>query len=396
MTVLLQAAHPCREARGERLHVVHGVLSLELGGLERVVVDLVAEGVRRGQRASVVCVERRGKLASQVEALGGEVHSLNKPPGRSRQAVLTADELLASLAPDAVHTHQVGALWYLGQAARKSSVPVVHTEHSDHVAHARNWLSKLRARYLWRQSASLASRFCCVSEDIARSVCRWGTVPRHKVAVVANGIAARAAVDPSAGPSVRAALGIPAGALVLGTVGRLVEVKQQSLLIRAFARLRSLDRHENTWLLLVGDGPCRSELEWLASHLGVSRHVVFAGYQAQPEPFYQAMDLFALTSRHEGLPLALLEAWAAGLPVVSSAVGGIPQTVVHGSTGMLFPAGDLTALAETLEGLLDTPPWMGQLGRAGRRQVEEHYSLAHMADAYDGLYRSLIGQRVVR
>jgi glycosyltransferase involved in cell wall biosynthesis len=378
---------------GNPLHIVQGVLSLDLGGLERIVLDLVADEVQRGNRATVVCVERRGKLAAQVEKLGGQVISIDKPPGRSQQAVAAANQLLAELQPDVVHTHQIGALWYLGQAARHAEVPLVHTEHSDHVAMARGWYAKLRARYLWRQAGNLANRFCCVSDDIARSACRWRTVTPSRVSVVSNGINTSPLLDADAGRDVRAAFGISAGALVVGSVGRLVEVKQQDLLIRAFARLCAVDRHANTWLLLVGDGPERMRLECLATGLGVQRRVVFAGYQAQPERFYRAMDLFALTSRHEGLPLSLLEAWVAGLPVVASAVGGIPKAVAHGRTGMLFPSGDLAALTETLEGLIDAPGWMRMLGHLGRQQVEQHYSLRHMADTYESLYRALIGQR---
>ena len=388
-TTALPATGVSSVVRHDKLHVVHGVLSLNIGGLERIVVDLVRTGRERGQRTTVVCIEQRGALAPLVEAVGGEVRSLDKPRGRSAKALCDAASLLSSLNPDVVHTHQVGALWYLGQAASSAGLPVVHTEHSDHVAHSRGWLAKLKVRWMWRQSSRLAHRFCCVSDDIARSVRRWGTVPRAKVDVVLNGIDPAVYAQSTAGAEVRMSLGIPAGALVIGTVGRLVEVKRQDLLIQAFARLLGLGKHANTWLLLVGDGPERPRLEQLASRLGVAQRTIFSGYQSQPQRFYQAMDLFALTSRHEGLPLSLLEAWASGLPVVMSAVGAIPQTVAHGVNGMLFESGDVTALTETLEGLLDSPAWLSQLGRRGRQLVERKYSLSRMADNYEAHYLAL-------
>jgi glycosyltransferase involved in cell wall biosynthesis len=354
-------------------------------------VDLVREGQQRGHRTTVLCIERPGALAAVVESLGGQVRCLDKPRGRSVKALSDARDLLCELEPDVVHTHQVGALWYLGQAAGSASVPVVHTEHSDHIAHSRGLIAKLKVRWMWRQTAPLAARFCCVSEDIARSVRRYGTVPRAKVDVVQNGIDPAVYADSGAGHEVRRACGIPRGALVVGTVGRLAEVKRQDLLIRAFAGLCALGKHANTWLLIVGDGPERPQLARLVASLGIQDRTVFAGYQAQPQRFYQAMDLFALTSRHEGLPLSLLEAWASGLPVVASAVGAIPQTVAHGVTGMLFESGDQAALTETLEGLLDSPAWMSQLARRGRRQVEAKYSLGRMADQYEDHYRTLVG-----
>jgi len=376
-------------AAGCKLHVVHGVLSLDLGGLERLVVDLVREGRRRGERVSVVCIERPGRLAELVQAAGAELHSLDKPPGRRPAVIEQAAELLRRLQPDVIHTHQIGALWYLGQAASRLKLPVLHTEHSDHVAHARGWLEKLKVRLLWRNTAPLARRFCCVSDDIARSVRRFGTVPRSKVEVVPNGIDLNSFDAPVAAAEVRAELGIPPGALVIGTLGRLVEVKQQDLLIAAFALLIQLGRHANTRLLIVGDGPERQRLEALADRLKVGERTVFAGYRPQPERMLRAMDLFVLTSRHEGLPLALLEAWAAGLAVVSSSVGAIPQVILHGISGMLFKSGDTQALAEILERLLDAPWLIGQLGRRGRARVELRYSLERMADSYRQHYTEL-------
>lgn len=390
--VALPSAAPRYLLGSDSLHVVYGVLSLELGGIERLVCELAAEHSRRGHRTTVICVERRGRLADVVEAAGGEVWSLNKPPGRSAATIRQAAELLGELAPSIIHTHQTGALWYLGQAAAQLGIPVAHTEHTDGVRHARSWLGRLRAWYRWRCALPLAHALCSVSEDVARSMSRSARIESNQFRVVPNGIDVSLYVRAEGSGSARQALGVPSGSLVIGTVGRLAEVKRQDLLLRAFAGLVAGNRHERTRLLVVGDGPERGRLERLATSLGIARRVVFAGYQAQPQRFYQAMDLFTLTSRHEGLPLALLEAWAAGLPVVSSAVGGIPQVVKHGVTGMLFESGDVTALQETLEGLLESPSWMNQLATAGRREVNQRYSLAVMADAYEGLYRQLTRQ----
>lgn len=380
-------------ATRDKLHVVYGVLSLEPGGLERVVVDLVRQCAERGLRATVVCLEQRGRLAAEVQAIGGGIECLDKPPGRSREIINQARQLLADLQPDIVHTHQIGGLWYLGQAARQERIPVIHTEHSDHIAHSRGWLQKLKVWLMWRRAAPLADRFCCVSNDIARTLRRSDAVPENKLQVVLNGIDLRPFDGPAMGSEIRSTLGIPAGALVIGTVGRLVEVKRHDLLLRSFAALRAAGKHGGTWLLLVGDGPERKRLEGLAASLGVSDRTVFTGYQSEPAWFYQAMDLFVLTSRHEGLPLALLEAWASGLPVVASAVGAIPQTLTHGVNGMLFESGDETALMETLEGLLDSPSLLGQFGRRGRELVESQYSVGRMADDYEATYRQLAGER---
>src|SRR5882724_9838812 len=108
------------------LHVVRGVLALDVGGLERIVLDMIRAGCREGHRVSVVCVERPGALAAEAKRLGADVISLDKPPGRVRPTVLKAAAALSALQPDVVHTHQIGALWYVGQAARSIPIPVLH------------------------------------------------------------------------------------------------------------------------------------------------------------------------------------------------------------------------------------------------------------------------------
>jgi glycosyltransferase involved in cell wall biosynthesis len=379
------ALKPEKAMRAPGKHVVHGVLSLDLGGLERLVLDLVKHGAGVGNRVTVVCVERPGKLAGRARELGAEVVCLDKPAGRSQRAVADAERVLRELRPDVLHTHQIGALWYLGQAARRVGLEcVVHTEHSDHVRQAKTWLGKVRARYLWWRGGRLARQVCCVSADVAAAMQHWGTVPAGRVSVVLNGIDTEVYGNRAERDALRRELGLPEEAVVIGTVGRLAEVKRQDLLLEAFAQLAG--EFANLRLLLVGEGPEREALESLAERLGVREKVVFAGYQANPERFLAAMDLFALTSRHEALPLSLLEAWASGLPVASSAVGGIPKVVEDGVTGLLFPSGKQAELVHCLRRLLTDATLRARLSAAGKSQVQAQYSLVRMARDYDRAY----------
>jgi len=374
---------------GRPLHIAHGVLALDVGGLERIVLDLVRVGRRQGHWVSVICLERPGTLALAAEAEGATVVSLDKPPGRRPELVPRAVETLRALRPDVIHTHAIGALWYLGQAARAiGRVPTVHTEHIDNVGKAVGRFAKLKTRLLWNRAGRFASAFCGVSDDVSRSAGRWGTVPRSKLRTVLNGIDLDRYDRSGARASVRAELQIPPDARVIGTVGRLNEVKRQDHLIRALGALGAAAADAR--LLLVGDGPERGGLERLAEELGLSARVHFAGYQPAPERFLAAMDVFALTSRLEGLPLALLEAWAAGLPVVSSAVGGVPKVVRDGETGLLFPNGDEPALARALRELLADPAKSARLAAAGRAVARRDFSLERMASEYEALYRAAI------
>lgn len=375
------------------LHIVHGVLALDVGGAERLVLDLCRAAVGAGHRVSVVCVERPGKLAPEAVALGAKVVSLDKPTGRHAGFVGKAAEVLAGLRPDVVHTHQTGAALYLGPAARMLAprVPVVHTIHGNHFRQAGGWRPALRVRLLTREAAKWTDRFCCVSDEIAAAAGRWWTVPRRKLDVVPNGIAVDLPADLPSPAAVRESLEIPPDAAVVGTVGRLAEVKRQDILIRALGLLRAA--HPTVRLLVVGDGPERTKLEVLAAELALTDRVRFAGYQPRPEQYLRAMDVFSLTSRSEGFPVSLLEAWRAGAAVAATAVGGIPAVVADGVDGLLFPPGDPAAAAAALGRLLADPGLRQRLAAAGRAALAERYSLDRMAAEYERRYRDLLATR---
>lgn len=365
------------------LHVAHAVLSLDVGGLERIVIDLVRIGHRRGDRVSVICLEKEGGLAEVAQKAGATVHCLHKPAGRRPEIIPMAASLLASLRPDVLHTHQIGPAWYFSQVARSFRVPVIHTEHGDPFARASRPMRIAKLRLFYAQTARRLRLFCCVSKDIAAAMGRLRTVPSRLLTVVPNGIRTDEEEGLSAPEQVRAQWSIPKEGLVVGTVGRLDEVKRQDLLLEAFAKVAGPG---DRYLLLVGDGPERANLERKVSSMGLQDRVRFAGFQREPEAYYRAMDLFALTSRSEGLPVSLLEAWAASKPVLCTAVGGIPAAVTDGVDGKLVPSGDVGAIADALNLLMDDPDRRQRMGKAGRQKVLARYSLDRMADAYRSRY----------
>jgi len=362
-----------------RLSVAHVVLSLDPGGLERVVLALARAGCERGHGAAVVCLERPGRLAPDAERAGARVVCLDKPPGLRPGLVGKLRAAFRSLEPDVVHTHQVGALLYAGLATAR---PVVHTQHGREI------LWRPRRRLLARLSAARAARFVCVSRDLAREVSAGRLVPTRKLRVVPNGVSTEPACGPGDGADVRRSLGIPDGAAVVGTVGRLDEIKRQDDLIRALSRLGGDGPAPH--LLLVGDGPALGPLRSLAEGAGLGRRVHFVGYQERPGRYLAAMDVFALPSRSEGMPLAVLEAWAAGLPVVASRVGGLPELAGDGAAILVEP-GDVPALAGSLGEVLADPARARELGMAGRERVATLFGLDVMVDSYLRQYREVLG-----
>lgn len=370
--------------RAANLALVHVVLSLDAGGLERLAIDLVREGASLGQRVSVVCLERPGRLVGQAEAAGAEVHCVHKRPGLRFGIIPALAKLFGDCQSKIVHTHQIGALFYAGPAARRAGVPiVVHTEHGKHYS------QRLRTRWLGRQAGRYAHKFCCVSQDIADETLKARIVPRDKIAVVANGIDTARFSRRTDTAALRLELGIPGEAKVVGTIGRLDEIKRQDLLIRAFASL--VQNRPEAHLVIVGDGPLREQLMHMAESFLPAGQYHFAGYQNEPERYLQLMDVFALTSRSEGMPLAILEAWAAGVPVVASSVGGVPELVRHEQTGLLFESGDEAAIVKALELLLSDAGLAKRLRSAAGERVNDEFSLLQTVRAYQRHYNQLLG-----
>lgn len=361
--------------------VVHAVLSLDVGGLERIVLDLARVGRRRGDPVAVLTVDHPGHLAAEAEALGVTVACLNADNIGRPAAHLRAEASLSALRPGVVHTHQIGAAKVVAPAARRLGVPVVHTEHGNAFARAAGPLARLKLRWVYARAARDIGHFCCVTPEIAAAVGRYGTVRSPEV--VANGVTLPEVGD--GGTAVRAELDIPPRAFVVGSVGRLNEVKRYDLLLRAVAELRA--GRPDVHLLLVGDGPERGRLVALADELKLTPVVRFAGYQAAPERYYPAFDAFALTSRSEGFPVSLLEAWAAGKPAVVTAVGGLPDVVTDGVNGLLVPFGNPRNFADALARLYTDATVRASLGSAGRATVEARYTLDRIADRYAAIYR---------
>jgi len=209
--------------------------------------------------------------------------------------------------------------------------------------------------------------------------------------VVHNGVDVEGYCPGEPAPELMAELGIAGGAPVVGTVGNLRAVKDYPCLLRAFAWAR--ERVGDAALVFVGDGAERPRLEALAGELGVADAVRFAGARTDVARMLRLFDVFALSSRTEGISVALLEAMATGLPAVVTDTGGNPEVVVEGQTGRLAPVGDPERLGEALADLLADPGRRRAMGEAARERVVAEFSLERMIGAYESIYDTLLGGR---
>ncbi|HFC53014.1 MAG TPA: glycosyltransferase [Gammaproteobacteria bacterium] len=369
------------------IKVVHAVLSLDCGGLERLVLHLCKEGVRAGDRVSVLCLDRAGDLAEEVLQTGAEVVSLERRPGlMSLSEAMRLRKILGSLNPDIIHSHQMGAALYVGTTTlTMRRPPMIHTEHGNHDYHS------LRQRLLGYVAFCTMDRIYCVSQDIADNLTGHHLVSKARLTVQANGIPLPTDRELRTNRLTREQLGIDQQATIFGTVGRLAGIKRQERLLDAAATLAGKGR--NLHLILVGEGEQRGMLENRAAELGIEHLVHFAGFQRDPASYISLLDIFILTSDSEGMPMALLEAWAAGKPVIVTAVGGLPELVKEGETGLLVPPGDHERLVGAMESLAGDAEYRRRLGNAGRSLVAKRYSAERIAATYRDAYVSLLQRR---
>jgi len=289
---------------------------------------------------------------------------------------------------DLVHAHLPLAGVVARFAGRLARVPVVYTEHN--LQERYHPLTAHANRLTW----GLQRQVVAVSGEVAGSIARrFGA--RVPVTVVQNGIEIPDLEELSSGrQEVRRNLGIDEAAEVVGAVAVLRSQKRFDLWLEA-AREIAASRPAARFLI-VGDGPLRSELEALATELELAERIVFAGLQTGVRPYLAAMDLFLISSEFEGLPLALLEAMAARLPVVATRVGGIPEVIETERSGVLVDFGDPHVLAVEVSRLLGDSEARRSLGRAARSRVEAGFSVARMARELEAIYARVVCDGVLR
>ena len=338
--------------------VAHVLSSLEIGGGERMALELAGGQVDAGNRVMVVSLAPPpdGPLADAFRARGIDVQRVAKRPGFD----VTLPLRLAAL-------------------FRGRRVGVVHTRHGP-------GRGTRRARWLWRGAGRLLDAYVAVSPELAELARELRDCVDGKLSVIENGIDV-STFGGAAGEraAARAELGIPEDAWVVGSVGRLALEKDYPLLVRAAAPLLG----PRARLLMVGDGGEAGAIRAEIAARGVAPFVIMAGVRHDVPRWLAAMDAFAISSRVEGLPLCALEALAAGLPVVATAVGGLPGLLEDGVTGLLVPAGDDQALGRALASLRDDPGLARAIGERGRAHVRRLYARDVMVRRYLDLYASV-------
>ncbi len=373
--------------RGRGIAFVNNFPGPGLGGGERHLLELVSAALAAGMRVSVVCVPGSG-TAEAARAAGAAVVEAPMGVADTLSAVRAIRSHCRASGVEILHTT---GFWtnLLGRLAARGDGPLlVNTVHVDPAAAAASGVgvvARVSRRLADRATARRPAIVLAVSEAVGRALPSAG-YDAGAVRVIPNGVdvgSIRRKAEP------RAVL--PAGfdgAPLVGIVARLERVKAVDVFLRA-ASIVAAERPEARFVV-AGEGPMRPELEALAVTLGLGDRVAFLGWVDPAVALIARLDVCVLTSVSEGMPITVLEAMALGVPVVATGVGGVPEVVEHGRTGLVAGSGNVLAIAEHVCRLLDDQALRRRYGDAGRRRVEAAYSLERMRESHLAVWAGLL------
>jgi glycosyltransferase involved in cell wall biosynthesis len=369
-------------APAARTRLLFLINDLARAGAETQLVELALALDPRAYEIEIVLLKHRNDFAHRLAEAGIPVIPLRR---RGWWDVLVLYRLFRHLRrrpPDLLHSYLSLANSLGAVAGRLAGVPCL-------ILSQRCSYEAVMSPF-WRRVTRLAHRLAdclMVNSRAAFDEERAAGQPPDRIAYIPNGVRAEAPR-----PARPETLGLPPGPLVL-SLGQLEAVKGHRFLLDAWPDVRRA--HPRAGLALAGDGRCRRQLEARARALDLGDSVVFLGFRSPAAPLLAACDLLVQPSITEGMPNAVLEAMASGKAVVASRVGGIPELVGPDEAGLLVPPGDCRALAEAIVRLLDDPERRARLGAAGRRRVEERFSLQSTRSAVEAVYASVLAARHV-
>jgi glycosyltransferase involved in cell wall biosynthesis len=351
------------------------------GGTQRHLLEVLKLIDRSRFTPLVICAKGRGPLGDAVRASGVELVELDLGPSMlSRDFIRCVREATAAL-----RAHRVRIIQYFEWRAGLIALLAARRAGGCRVVAARRSVPKERG--VQRMLAELVVRAAdriVVNAELLRPSGRAG----ERTDVIPSGVDTDRFAPTAARAAAKVRLNLDVERPVIGTVGRLEPRKGTATLIDALGVLRAGGRYDAA-LVVVGDGPLRAELAAHAERVGVASHVQLLGDRADVREVLEALDVFVLPSRTEGMSNALLEGMAMALPVVATAVGGTPEVVADGRSGLLVPADDANAMAAAIARLLDDSSFASSLGASARTTVEERYGARNMVRRLEAVYAAV-------
>jgi sugar transferase (PEP-CTERM/EpsH1 system associated) len=375
------------------LRVLHIIDRLDMGGTEYVILKVMA-GLGSGEFEHGICAARGfNDQLPHLQKMREKIFVAGRNESKFQLLLFRLARIMREFRPHIVHSRNWGAIEAI-PAARLAGVPVaIHSEHG-YIPSTASGLPA-RQRIIRRAAYAMADAVFCVSEELRNYHARQAWLAPEKISVLHNGVdTTRYSPQPDLRRAARERLQISDSTLVLGIVSRLVPIKDHATLFRAAERLR--DRKIDVRVLVAGSGPERQRLEaQVEASPALAGRVAFLGASENVPEIINALDIFVLPSLTEGMSNTILEAMSCSIPVVATRVGGNPELVQEGRTGLLFSPGDDAQLAAQIELLASSEELRRDYGAAARRRVLEDFSLDQMLDNYRALYRHLATRKDV-
>lgn len=359
------------------MHLIQG---LDVGGLEYMVVALLNRLDRKEFLPSVCCFDTLGGLQEKLSK-DTKIVLLKRKPGVDFRYPFKLASLLKKNSIDILHLHNSTAFFYGVLAGKIAGLNrIIYTEHARDVA------PNIKVRIMDKILSHMTYRIVVVAEFLKRNLVQREWMDPANITVIYNGIDGDKFTRDYDREEVFRELTISPQSKIIGIVARLDPIKNHQCLIRAMKTV--LDNYQDAVLLVIGDGPLRHELEELVAAEKLGKNILFLGTRNDIPRLLSVLDIFVLCSLSEGLPLTILEAMAAGKPIVATDVGGIPEVIQEGIEGIIIPSDNENRLAEVIIDLLRDEKKRLDMGERARRKFMEKFTIETMVQRYEALYLS--------
>jgi len=363
--------------------ILHLNNTSSIGGAEQVILDLAAL-IDPEKFKSYVSAFREGELVSEMRKRNIRFLWLKESTQVYDYKFLkNITRLIKENRIDLIHSHTWGTDFYGYWASKILGVPMLATVHNRYYIFEK-WTRRLSYKVL----ISHVQKIVAVSKDIQNLLKKDLKLLPQKIKLIYNGIDTSRFEKKFELGKLRKELNLSKGDLILGNVGNLREVKDHHTLILSFSKVSPF--FPQAKLLIIGEGELKTNLIKLRSELGLDDRVLFLGHRDDIPSLLNLMDIFVLSSRLEGCSISILEAMASGKPVIATSVGGNPELVLEGKTGLLFPSAEPEKLAETVIQLLKDEKLRKRMGEEGRKRVKEKFSKESMVKNYGELYSRIL------
>lgn len=361
--------------------IMHVVLSMHVGGAERLVYDMVKYPAFAKRPPIVCCLDAVGDLGEKLRQEGYKVYCKGRRPGLDLKMVLWLRQIIIREQVDVVHAHQYSPLFYaVPSALLAGRKKVIYTEHGRFHPEYKSWKRTLFNPVLAMGVDHLVS----ISAATAQAMAAYDNFPLHRIKIIHNGIDCAGMQPKIDRQAKRKELGLSPTCRIIGTAARLNSIKNIAMMLRGLKLI--LEKIPNTCLVIAGEGEEEHNLKNLAYELEIADHVKFIGLRFDLPVIYQLFDVFLLTSFSEGISVTLLEAMASGAPAVVTDVGGNREIVLDGKSGYLVPVDDDVLLAQRVVAVLQDAELATQMGKVARQRVQDNFSAGAMIKGYRQLY----------